>query len=119
MKKSIYVTLDKLVQKLHINLMTKLKTSDSLSLRNEQIAREFYNGHSLKSLAKKHSLSENRISQVLTAHGARQPKWRKMSTENRRLVFQMQKKGLSKAAIGRKVGVSRERVRQILSQKSL
>lgn len=68
----------------------------------------------IKRLAEKYNLTENRISQVLTAYGARKPKWRKMSKETRRTIFQLQKKGFSKAEIGRKVGVSRERVRQIL-----
>ena len=67
-------------------------------------------------LAEKYNLTENRISQVLTEFGARSPKWRKMTPETRRKIFLLEKKGLSKAEIGRKIGVSRERVRQILQQ---
>jgi len=116
MKKGINMALELLGHKLRIGFQIKPNGRESLEKRNERILRDFDQGYSLKRLAEKYNLTENRISQVLTSSGARQPKWKKMSPETRRIIFQLDKKGLSKAEIGRKVGVSRERVRQILQQ---
>ena len=100
--------------KLRFGFQIKPNSRDSLRRRNEKVIRDYEQGYTIKNLARKYNLTENRISQVLTAYGARRPKWRKMSRETRRTIFQLEKKGFSKAEIGRKVGVSRERVRQIL-----
>lgn len=116
MKKGINMALELLGHKLRFGFQIKPNGRESLDKRNERIVRDFDQGYSLKRLAEKYNLTENRVSQVLTANGARKPKWKKMSPETRRVIFLLNKKGLSKAEIGRKVGVSRERVRQILQQ---
>lgn len=94
----------------------KPSTHNSLKKRDEKMVRDYKQGHSIEYLAKKHHLVEGRISQILITHNARQPKWRKMNQEQRQVIFRLYKKGLSKAEIGRQVGLSRERVRQILQQ---
>ena len=116
MKKAISMALELLGHKLRIGFQIKPNGHDALSRRNERVIRDFAQGYTVERLAEKYTLTENRISQILTAFGARQPKWKKMSDKARWTIFQLQKKGLSKAEIGRKVGVSRERVRQILQQ---
>jgi len=117
MKKSISIPLELHGHKLRIGFqVTPNGRRDWLTRRNERMVREFARGYSVQRLAKKYNLTENRISQVLIASGARQPKWRKMSEKARWTIFQLQKIGLSKAEIGRQIGVSRERVRQILHQ---
>jgi len=118
MKKRMTMALELLGHKLRIGFQIKPDSRDSLKKRNEKVIRDYQQGYTIDRLAEKYNLTENRISQILTAHGARQPKWRKMSEETRQTIFKLQKKGLSKAEIGRKVGVSRERVRQILQQEA-
>lgn len=88
-----------------------------LEKRNRGIVRDFKEGRSVEFLAAIHNMTENWISRILIDHKARQPKWRKMGQIKRRMVFRLQKKGFSKAEIGRRVGVTRERARQILEQK--
>ncbi len=114
MKKVISMAMELLGHKLRFGFQIKPNGHDALRRRNEKVVRDYEQGYMIKRLAEKYNLTENRISQILTAYRARKPKWRKMSKETRRTIFQLQKKGLSKAEIGRKVGVSRERVRQIL-----
>ena len=116
MKKGISMALELLGHRLRFGFHIKPDTRNSLKKRDERVVRDYEQGYSIKRLAEKYRLTENRISQILTAHNARQPKWRKMSLEQRQVIFQLDKKGLSKAEIGRQVGVSRERVRQILQQ---
>ncbi len=116
MKKGLSMALELLGHKLRVGFQIRPNGRDSLKRRNERVIRDYQQGYSLRRLATKYNLTENRISQILTAAGAREPKWRKMSKETRRTIFKLQKAGLSKAEIGRKVGVSRERVRQILEQ---
>lgn len=116
MKKAVNMALELLGHKLKFGFQIKPDGRESLEKRNEKIVRDFKQGYSLSRLAEKYNLTENRISQVLTEFGARRPKWRKMTPKTRRWIFQLEKKGLSKAEIGRKIGVSRERVRQILQQ---
>jgi DNA-binding NarL/FixJ family response regulator len=116
MKKAVNMALGLLGHRLRIGFQIRPDDKESLDKRNEKIVRDFKQGYSVVRLAGKYSLTENRISQVLTEFGARRPKWRKMSSETRRKIFMLEKKGLSKAEIGRKIGVSRERVRQILQQ---
>jgi DNA-binding CsgD family transcriptional regulator len=101
-----------------LNFHLKLASDRRVNLRkrDRRIAGEYLDGCSITRLAIKYGLTENRISQILVADGARQRKWRKMRPENRKLIFRLFKKGLSKAEIGRQVGVSRERVRQILEK---
>jgi hypothetical protein len=119
LRNAISVAVELLVHKLHTSFHIKPNSHDSLNRRNERMVRDFAQSYSVQRLAKKYNLTDNRISQVLTAFGVRQPKWKKMSDETRLTIFKLQKKGLSKAEIGRKVGVSRERVRQILHQDCL
>jgi len=119
MKKAMSVALELLGHKLRIGIQIKSNGRDTLNSRNERMIRDFSQGYSIELLAKTYNLTESRISQVLTASGARQPKWRKMSDDAHRTIFRLQKNGLSKAEIGRKVGVSRERVRQILNRRCL
>jgi len=83
--------------------------------RNEQIILEFRRGSSIKFLAAKNGVTDNRIHQILTSSGTRAPKWHKMNQENRARVFELRGQGLSQAEIGRKIGVTRERIRQILN----
>ena len=117
MKKALSRPLELLGNILNIGFQFKPNGNRySLARRNERIVREFNRGYTLQRLAKKYNLTENRISQVLIASGARQPKWKKMSDKSRWAIFQLEKDGLSKAEIGRIIGVSRERVRQILYQ---
>jgi len=116
MKKGLSMALELLGHKLRVGFQIGPNSRNSLKKRDDKVVRDYKQGYSIKRLAGKYDLTENRISQILTAHGAREPKWRKMSEEKRRTIFQLQSKGLSKAEIGRQVGVSRERVRQILQQ---
>lgn len=87
-----------------------------LKKRNKRIVRDFKEGRSVRFLAAIYNVTETRISRILADGGARKRKWTKMSQRNHRMIFQLQKKGLSKAEIGRRVGVTRERARQILKQ---
>ena len=114
MKKAISMAMELLGHKLRFGFQIEPDGFDVLRRRNEKVVRDYEQGYMIKRLAEKYNLTENRISQILTAFGVRKPKWHKMSKETRRTIFQLKKKGLSKAEIGRKVGVSRERVRQIL-----
>lgn len=114
MKKAISMAMELLGHKLRFGFQIKPNGRDALRRRNEKVVRDYEEGYTISRLGEKYNLTENRISQILTAFGARKPKWRKMSKETRRTIFHLQKKGLSKAEIGRKVGISRERVRQIL-----
>ena len=114
MKKAISMAMELLGHKMRFGFQIKPNGYDALKRRNAKVVRDYDQGYTIRRLAEKYNLTENRISQVLTAFGARKPKWRKMTKETRRTIFQLEKKGLSKAEIGRKVGVSRERVRQIL-----
>lgn len=116
MRKGLSMALGLLGHKLRFGFQIKPDGRDSLKKRDEKVLRDYKQGYSVKRIADKYSLTENRISQILTICGARRPKWRKMSEETRRTIFKLQEAGLSKAEIGRKVGVSRERVRQILQQ---
>ena len=116
MKKAMNMAMELLGHKLRFGFQIKPDGRESLEKRNDKIVRDFKQGYSIGRLAEKYNLTENRISQVLTEFGARRPKWRKMTPATRRKIFQLEKKGLSKAEIGRKIGVSRERVRQILQQ---
>lgn len=108
------MALELLGHKLRVGFNIRPNSRNSLRKRDEKVVRDYKQGYTMKRLAQKYGLTENRISQILTASGAREPKWRKMSDEKKRTIFQLQRKGLSKAEIGRQVGVSRERVRQIL-----
>ncbi len=116
MKKAVNMALGLLGHKLRIGFQIRPDDRESLERRNDKIVRDYKQGYSIIRLADKYDLTENRISQVLTEFGARRPKWRKMKPETRKQIFQLEKKGMSKAEIGRKIGVSRERVRQILQQ---
>ncbi len=116
MKKAVNMALGLLGHKLRIGFQIRPDDRESLERRNDKIVRDFKQGYAIGRLADKYDLTENRISQVLTEFGARRPKWRKMTPETRRKIFLLEKRGLSKAEIGRKIGVSRERVRQILQQ---
>ena len=91
MKKVISMAMELLGHKLRFGFQIKPNGHDALRRRNEKVVRDYEQGYMIKRLAEKYNLTENRISQILTAYRA-----------------------LSKAEIGRKVGVSRERVRQIL-----
>ena len=102
--------------KLRLGFQIEPNSVNSLERRNDHLVDDYRKGMKIKELAGKYQLTENRISQILTSNGVRKPKWRKMSNDTRRSIFQMRRKGLSKAEIGRRVGVSRERVRQILQQ---
>lgn len=104
-------------RKLRLDLELGLEANPrkNFEKRDGNIVRDYSQGYSIKRLAQKYELTENRISQILTNRGAREPKWRKMSPENRKLIFRLSRKGLSGAEIGRQIGVSRERVRQILN----
>ena len=110
------MALELLGHKFRVGFQINPDSRNSLKKRDEKVVRDYKQGYTMKRLAQKYGLTENRISQILTASGARQPKWRKMSAEKKKAIFQLQRKGLSKAEIGRQVGVSRERVRQILQQ---
>ena len=116
MKKGLTMALNLLGYKLRFGFQIKPNSRNSLRKRDERVLGDYQRGVSTKELAGKYRLTENRISQILTAKGARKPKWRKMSQDKRQVIFRLEKKGLSKAEIGRQVGVSRERVRQILQQ---
>ncbi|MEA2064109.1 MAG: hypothetical protein U9P14_10455 [Gemmatimonadota bacterium] len=116
MKKGLTMALNLLGYKLHIGFQLKPNGRGSLKKRDDQVLNDYNQGKSTKELAVKYGLTENRISQILTARGARKPKWRKMSKEKRSVIFQLEKRGFSKAEIGRRIGVSRERVRQMLQQ---
>jgi hypothetical protein len=94
------------------NLRFGLKT---YSRRDREIIKDYRLGYSVRQLAQKNALTDNRILQILNESGARRQKWRKMSSQKKEDVFKLWKDGLSKAEIGRCVGVSRERVRQILN----
>ena len=108
------MALELLGHKLRVGFQIRPNSRSALHKRDEKVVRDYQQGYAIRRLAQKYGLTENRISQILTASGARQPKWRKMSAEKRKTIFQLQRKGLSKAEIGRQIGVSRERVRQIL-----
>jgi DNA-directed RNA polymerase sigma subunit (sigma70/sigma32) len=116
MKKGLSMALNLLGYKLRFGFQIKPNSRNSLKKRDERVLNDYQRGVSNKELARKYRLTENRISQILTANGARKPKWRKMGEDKRRTIFQLEKSGLSKAEIGRRIGVSRERVRQILQQ---
>ncbi len=116
MKKEISLTLELLGHKLCLRFNVSPNTYKLLEGRNKSIVYDFRRGYSIEFLAEKHSLTPNRVSQILITHGARQPKWRKMSLRKRKTIFQLYEKGLPKAEIGRRVGISRERVRQIIQQ---
>ena len=118
MKRGLTMALNLLGYKLRFGFQIKPNNRNSLRKRDERVLNDYQRGVSTGELAKKYRLTENRISQILTARGARKPKWRKMSQDKRQVIFQLGKKGLSKAEIGRRVGVSRERVRQILQQEA-
>ena len=117
MRKSVYWALRLLGHKLHVRIRICPDIHMSLEKRNERIVHDFQGGRPIPFLAAIHNLTENRVSQILKANGARKPKWKKMSAESRQRIFKLAKTGITKAEIGRKVGVSRERVRQILSPK--
>ena len=116
MKKGLTMALNLLGYKLRFGFQIRPNNRNFLRKRDVRVLGDYQRGVSTKELARKYRLTENRISQILTAKGARKPKWRKMSQGKRQVIFQLEKKGLSKAEIGRQVGVSRERVRQILQQ---
>ncbi len=116
MKKGLSMALELLGHKLRVGFQIRPNSRNSLKRRDDRVIRDYQQGYGIKRLSQKYGLTENRISQILTSNGAREPKWRKMSDEKRKVIFQLQRKGLSKAEIGRQVGVSRERVRQILQQ---
>lgn len=85
-----------------------------LSARNEKIVKEYEEGISIGEISVRHDLTPGRVSQILGEHGAREPRWNRMTNRQRRLVLKLGRKGLSKSEIGRRVGISRTRVRQIL-----
>ncbi|HUU27663.1 MAG TPA: sigma factor-like helix-turn-helix DNA-binding protein [archaeon] len=116
MEKTMNMALRLLGHKLGFGFQIRLDYRESLERRNDSIVHDFRQGYTIGRLADKYNLTENRISQVLIEFGARRPKWRKMTPEARRRILLLEKEGLSKAEIGRKIGVSRERVRQILQQ---
>ena len=114
MKKEISLALELLGYKLRFIFQIRQNSFKFLEGRDKKIISGFKKGHSIPHLAKVFSLTPNRVSQILINHGAREPKWRKMTLKKRNSVFQLRKKGLSHSAIGRKLGVTRERIRQIL-----
>ena len=116
MKKDISMILKLLKHRLCFGFRVEPDTHNSLKKRNEKIVRDYKQGCSIKHLAQEYHLGEGRISQILIAYNARQPKWRKMSQEQRRVIFRLYKKDLSMSKIGRQVGCSRQRVHQILQQ---
>ncbi|MEA1996775.1 MAG: hypothetical protein U9N45_04020, partial [Gemmatimonadota bacterium] len=84
MKKGLSMALEMLGHKFRIGFQIRPNSRESLKKRNERVIRDFQQGYTAKSLSVKYNLTENRISQILTSNGARQPKWRKMSKETRR-----------------------------------
>jgi len=117
MEKSMNMALKLLGHELGVGFKIRPDYRESLERRNERIVCDYKKGHSIERLADKYDLTESRISQVLNKFGARRPKWRKLTLAARSWIFLLEKEGLSKAEIGRKIGVSRERVRQILQQR--
>jgi DNA-directed RNA polymerase sigma subunit (sigma70/sigma32) len=85
-----------------------------LRSRNEKVVEDYRSGDSIRELADKYGVTVGRISQILVEAGARLPRWSRMTSNQRRLIHKLDSKGLSKSEIGRQVGVSRTRVRQIL-----
>lgn len=116
MKKIASAGVEVLGHKVKFNFSLSPSSRIALKKRDEKIVREYRRDCSIGRLAKKYGLTQNRISQILLAGGARKPKWRKMSDEKKGTIFQLERKGFSKAEIGRQVGISRERVRQILDK---
>ena len=86
--------------------------------RDRQLVRDYKRGCPVPVLAKRYDLSEVRINQILFECGARQPKWRKIDMYTRAVIFDRAAQGYKYAEIGREVGVSRERIRQILNEEA-
>ena len=86
--------------------------------RNGKVVEDYRSGGSIRDLADKYGVTEGRISQILVEEGARLPRWSRMTSRQRRMIYKLDRKGLSKSEIGRQVGVSRTRVRQILQDGS-
>ncbi|MCE5271002.1 hypothetical protein LLH00_06925 [bacterium] len=82
--------------------------------RNEKVVKDYKLGNSIREIADKYGVTVGRISQILVEEGARSPRWSRMTSRQRKLIYKLDRKGLSKSEIGRQVGVSRTRVRQIL-----
>ena len=82
--------------------------------RDKAIIESSLNGNSRQVIAKYYQLTAERVRQILNEAGVRKPKWTWSSTEKIEKIFQLLATGMSQSAIGREVGLSRERIRVIL-----
>ncbi len=90
--------------------------NELLLIRNSEICMEYQAGVAVCDLAEKYGKTQTRIRQILKP--VREPKWKKKPLEVYAKIVEMWRSGMSGAAIGREVGLSRERVRQILMFRS-
>ncbi len=91
--------------------------NENLLIRNSEICMEFQAGVAVCDLAEKYGKTQTRIRQILKS--VREPKWKKKPPEVYAKIFELLVEGKSQAAIGREVGLSRERIRQILNKRRL
>jgi DNA-directed RNA polymerase specialized sigma subunit len=84
--------------------------------RNARIIIDYKAGMDFIALSNKYEVTKNRILQILNDKGVRTRKWTKMGSKGKLNIIKLYAKGLSKSEIGRMVGVSRERVRQIIAE---
>ena len=82
--------------------------------RNKQLADMYAEGAMYETMALAFGITTTRVIQILNRLGVRKPKWRWASAETVEKIYQMKVEDRSQAVIGREVGLSRERIRQIL-----
>jgi DNA-binding NarL/FixJ family response regulator len=92
------------------------RNTDQYKKRNTNIIADYKAKMDFIALANKYKITKNRILQILNANGVRDRKWTKMGLNGEMKILKLYAKGLSKSEIGRQVGVSRERVRQIIAE---
>jgi len=92
--------------------------SRRLAILYRRVAQDYRRGSPVPDIAVRYGLTVSRIYGILAETGARQRRWRKMSPELRQEICRAVQAGQSKAEAGRKFGVSRERVRQIVQKQA-
>ena len=83
--------------------------------RNKQLADMYAEGYMYETIASAFGITKTRVIQILNGLGVRKPKWRWSKPDTVEKIYQMKVEDRSQAVIGREVGLSRERIRQILN----
>jgi len=96
-----------------------LEKRKKLDTRDNKIIFDYKQGLFIETIAKKYHLTKNRVFQILEKKEVRQRSWIKMNREKHSEILILFNSGVNKAEIGRRIGVSRERIRQIIEEHKL